>query len=118
MALWKTPTMRANKCTHCGKPFTGPETPIPGRPLYCPDCIKLMAKLTNMERQLIADEFSIEQEDEKIARQINDVLVKERSGVSENDEKLLTALTERMLTDEKRRKHIIKEILHLQKEKK
>jgi len=76
-----------------------------------------MMRLTQLEKQLLAEEFSIEQEDEKISRQINDLLVKESSGISEDDESLLNALTERMLKDEKIRKEIIKQIVSLQKKK-
>ena len=112
------PTIEIGKyrCPKCGKEYEdSARGHFPGKP--CKECTQLMMKLTQLERQLIAEEFSIEQEDEKIARQINDLLVKESSGISENDERLLTALTERMLTDEKRRKKIIKQILSLQKKK-
>ncbi len=88
---------------------------VSGKP--CKECTELIIRLGKLERQLIAQDFSLEQEDEKIVRQINALLVKESSGVSEQDEGLLTALAERMLQDEKRRKRIIKQILKLQKRK-
>lgn len=104
------------KCPKCGKEYEdSARGHFSGKP--CKECTQLMMKLTQLERQLIAKAFSIEQEDEKIARQIHDLLVKESSGISEKDEELLTALAERMFKDEKRRKNILKQILRLQKEK-
>ncbi|MEK6951510.1 MAG: hypothetical protein AABX29_00690 [Nanoarchaeota archaeon] len=104
------------KCPRCGRMYEDSvRGNFPGKP--CKECTEQTIKITALERQLIAQDFSIEQEDEKIARQINDLLVKESSGVSERDEQILTALTERMLKDEKRRKNILKQILRLQKEK-
>ncbi len=108
--------MGTYKCPKCGKKYEdSARGHFPGK--LCKECTQLMMKLSQFERQLLAEEFSIEQGDEKIARQINDLLVKGSSGFSENDEKLITALTERMLKDEKRRKKIIKQILGLQKKK-
>ncbi len=103
-------------CPKCGKEyedFVGKH--FVGKP--CKQCSELLMKMLQLEKQLLAEEFSVEQEDEKIARQINDLLVKESSGISEDDERLLTALTKKMLKDEKRRKKIIKQILKLQKKK-
>jgi len=104
------------KCPKCKKEYEdSARGHFPGKP--CKECTELMMKLNRIERQLIAEEFSIEQEDERIARQISGLLIKESSGILERDEELLTALTEKLLKDEKRRKRIIKEILKLQKKK-
>ena len=104
------------KCPKCGKEYEdSARGHFPGKP--CRECTQLYIRIGELERKLIAENFSVEQEDDKIAKQINDLLVKESSGISENDEKLLTDLTERMLNDEKRRKKIIKQILKLQKKK-
>jgi len=104
------------KCPKCGNEYEdSSRSHFPGKP--CKECTELIMKLTRLERRLIAENFSIEQEDEKIARQINDLLIKEQPGTSEKDEKLLTALTEKMLKDEKRKKKILKHILKLQREK-
>ncbi|GEM_PF-2339387 len=110
-------TETTQKCSRCGKPFQSIVTQIKGRPLYCKPCITLMGTLSQMERKLLAEGFSIEQEDEKIVRQMNELLAKESSGIFERDEELLTALAQRMLQDEKRRKKILKQILTLQKKK-
>lgn len=85
--------------------------------MYCKECTQLVMNLNQLERQLVAQEFSIEQEDEKIARQMNDLLAKESSGIQEKNEELLTALAEKILKDETRRKRILKEIRKLQKKK-
>ncbi len=97
------------KCPRCNATFGG----VQG--MYCKSCTEIIRQVKRLEQQLIVEEFSIEQEDEKIARQINDILTKENS--SKNDEELLTALTEKLLKDEKRRRKIIKEILKLQRKK-
>lgn len=102
-------------CKRCKKPFEAPGTPVPG--MYCKECTALLKKVGEIERTLIRQEFSIEQEDIKIAKQINDVLVKEDSGASYKDEELLNELTERLLEDAKKRKRILKEIKSLQKKK-
>ncbi len=73
--------------------------------------------VNQLQRQLVAQDFSLEQEDEIIARQINDILTKEHSGIAEEDEALLSGLTEKLLQDEKRKKKIVKQIRALQKEK-
>lgn len=108
----------SHKCPRCGIMFEAPVKPVPGMIMYCKKCTQFVMKINQIERQLIAQNFSIEQEDEKIARQISDILIKEGSGISEKDEELLTALTERILKDEKRRKKLFKQIRKLQKEKK
>jgi len=69
--------------------------------------------VARLERTLISDEFSIEQEDEALALQIHSLL--QKANLSDSDEDELTKLTSRMLKDEKRRKKIIQHILHLQK---
>jgi DNA-directed RNA polymerase subunit RPC12/RpoP len=104
------------RCPKCKKEFEDTvRGHFPGKP--CKECTNKIISINHAERQLIAQEFSAEQEDEKIVRQINDLLIKESSRFSENDEQLLTALAERLLKDEKRSKRIAKEILKLQKEK-
>ncbi|MDP3640793.1 MAG: hypothetical protein Q8R53_06385 [Nanoarchaeota archaeon] len=114
-------------CTHCGKKFESPiQFALPGKPLYCKACSTQMlvrrrekfAPVSQLQKRLIAEGFSLEQEDEKIARQINDLLNREESGISEPDEELLSSLTEKLLKDEKRRRRIIKAVLKLQRKKK
>jgi hypothetical protein len=107
------------RCPKCGKEFEDSvRGHFPGKP--CKECTNKIIKIRNLnriEKQLLAQEFFAEQEDEKIVRQINDLLIKESSEFSENDEQLLTSLAERLLKDENRSKRIAKEILKLQKEK-
>lgn len=110
-------TFAPHKCPRCGKTFEAPGKPVPGMTMYCKQCTELLMKINQLERQLLAQEFSIEQEDKRIAEQINAILVKESSGISEKDEELLAALTERLISDEKRRQKILEEIRKLQKEK-
>ena len=108
--------IREYKCPRCGNTYQDSvRGNFPGKP--CKDCTEQKIKVTQLERQLVAQAFSIEQEDEKIALQINELLIKERSGVSERDEQLLTALLEIMIRDESRKKKILKQILKLQKAK-
>ena len=106
------------KCPRCGKDFEASErSHIPGKSM-CRECTALVIKLNQLERQLLSEEFSIEKTDEELARQINDILIKEGpSGFPEVDEQLLNSLLERMLADEKRRKRLLKEIRKLQKRK-
>ncbi len=74
--------------------------------------------LSQLQKRLIAEGFSLEQEDEKLARQINELLNREESGVSEPDEELVSALVEKLLKDEKRRKTLLRAVLKLQRKKK
>lgn len=83
----------------------------------CEECTELMQKIIRLEAQLLAEDFSITREDKAIAEQMHAILNRESSGVSKKDEEILTALVERMLKDEKRRKRILKKIRELQKEK-
>ena len=106
-----------HKCPRCGRTFEAPGNPVPGMKMYCKVCTEIVMRVNQLERQLIAQDFSLEREDEQLARQINDLLTKESTGISEKDDELLTALTERMLSDESRRKKILKQIRRLQKEK-
>ena len=84
----------------------------------CTKCNRLIMAFGELQRQLLSKEVFLETEDHEIAIQINNILENERiSGISDKDEQLLNALTKRMLSDEKRRKKIIKKILSLQKKK-
>lgn len=117
------------KCPRCGKEylnsaksdfvgFAGEGNP-PGKP--CLACLQLITRLDQREKKLLADEFSLEQEDEHIAQKMNNLLVLESSGnpvENEEKEKLFNFLLERLRIDEKRRKKILKRISKLQKEKK
>ena len=104
------------ECPRCHKKYEDVErTHFPGK--LCKDCNKRIVKTIALERQLPGEEFSIEQQDEQIARQINDLLTRESSGVSEKDEQLLNDLLERLIKDEKRRKNLLEDIRSLQKEK-
>ena len=109
--------IQSMKCPRCGRPFTPPFIPRKGGKVYCKDCTNIIVRVNLLEHQLIEQDFSIEQEDAHIARQINDILIKERSGITLKDEELLNTLTVRMIQDEKRRKKILKHISRLQKEK-
>lgn len=104
-------------CTRCGKKFEAPGKPVPGMNMYCRKCTKVVIEVNRLEQRLIADDFKLEREDEQLARQINDLLGKESAGISENDEELLTALIERMLSDESRRRKILRRIRRLQRDK-
>ncbi len=104
------------KCPKCGKDYEDSiRGHFSGKP--CEECTQLSIKLNRLERQLMAEEFSLEETDGKIAQKIYALLAKESSGISFDDE-LVTNLVKIMLTDEKRRKGILKEILKLQKKKK
>ncbi len=104
------------RCPKCGKEYEDSvRGHFPGKP--CKECTQLMMKVNQLERQLIAEEFSIEQEDEKVIRQINNLIVKEGTDITLIDENLISGLGVRLLKDEKRRKKIIKELLKLQKKK-
>ena len=105
------------RCPHCGNEYEDlVRAYFPGKP--CKKCTQLMLALGGLQRQLLSKEVSLEKEDHEIAIQINDILEKERiSGISDKDEELLNNLTKKMLSDEKRRRKIIKEILRLQKKK-
>ena len=74
-------------------------------------------KLNQMERRLLAEDFSLEQEDEKIARQINDQLIKESRFIVKSEQEVTPALLEKLIKDEKRRRKVLKHILQLQREK-
>lgn len=104
-------------CPKCGRNFEAPGSPVPGMKMYCKECTQRVTLVNQLQSQLVAQDFSLEQEDEIIAKQINDILSKESSGVSEKDEALLSDLTEKLLQDEKRKKKIVKQIRALQKEK-
>ena len=84
----------------------------------CRGCTQLTINVNRLERQLLEEEFSLEKSDEEIARQMNEILVRESSGISQKDDELLTSLVERLFQDEKRRKKLIKEIWKLQRKKK
>jgi NAD-dependent SIR2 family protein deacetylase len=104
------------ECPKCHKKYEDSERGhFPGKP--CRECGERIVKTIALERRLLAEEFSIEKEDEQVAKQINEVLVRESSGVAEKDEQLLNDLIERLIKDEKRRKKLLKEIRSLQKEK-
>lgn len=102
------------KCPRCGKEYEDSERGhFPGKP--CKECTQRLFRVRDLERQLLAQEFSTEQEDEKIVRQINDLLIKESHEINQQDEEALNVLTQRLFQDEKRRKKIVKEIMKLQK---
>ena len=77
-----------------------------------------MKEINLLERQLVQNEFSLEQSDMKIAQQIHALLLREQEDISMENEELLTSLTEKLIYDEKRRKKILKQIISLQKKKK
>lgn len=105
------------KCPKCGREYEDSERGhFPGKP--CRYCTEIWAKLGKYQRELLAQNFSLEQKDVQIARQINELLVRESTGISENDESLLNQLTEQLLKDEERRIKIVEEIRKLQKKKK
>jgi transposase-like protein len=105
------------KCPHCGKMYEDSvRSNFPGKP--CKECRELMIKLSQIERRLIAEEFSLEQEDEKIARQINAQLIKESGFIlSKPEHDVTSALLKKMIVDEKRRKKILKQLLRIQSKK-
>lgn len=105
-------------CSKCGKPFENLFPPKEGVPVYCPACMGKRNDVTKLEEELLKQDFSIEQEDEEIAKQIHEILEREKSTFNDGDENLITLLTKKMLKDEKRRKKIVKQILKLQKKKK
>lgn len=106
-----------HKCPRCGRTFEAPGNPVPGMIMYCKECTELIMKLNQMERRLLAEDFSLEQEDEKIARQINDQLIKESGFILKSEQEVTPALLEKLIKDEKRRRKILKHILKLQREK-
>lgn len=73
--------------------------------------------ISQLQKKLMAEEFSLEQEDVKLGREINDFLEREKVEFSEKDEEVLQLLVQKLLKDEKRRRKIIKEILRLQRKK-
>ena len=104
------------KCPKCGKTFEDSVRGyVPGK--LCRDCLRIAMQINQYERQLLEEDFSIEQTDEKITLQIRQLLFREGAVPTEEGEKLLTGLTEKLLKDDKRRKKIIKEILKLQRKK-
>ena len=105
-----------HKCPRCKKTFEAPGNPVPGMIMYCKSCTELVRKLNQMEKQLLVDEFSLEQEDEKIVRQINNQLTKEVGFILKSEHDVTSALVERLIKDEKKRRKILKQILKLQRE--
>jgi len=79
------------KCSRCGKEFEASERVYISGTSMCRECTHLVMKINQVQRQLIAGEFSLEQEDEKIARQINDALAKESEIMSESAEGATTS---------------------------
>jgi hypothetical protein len=106
--------IRTYKCPRCGKTYEDS-----GRGHFsgklCKECTELIMKINQMERRLLAEEFSLEQKDEKIAERINDELIKESAFILKTDQEVTPALLEQLIKDEKRRKKILKEILKLQR---
>ena len=109
--------MYPHQCSRCGKTFEASGKPVPGTTMYCRDCFGLVRRINLLQKKLIEQDFSLEQEDDHIARQINELLIRESSGISDKDEELLTALTERIIKDEGRRKRILTQLGKLQKKK-
>ena len=104
------------KCPHCGKMYEdSARSNFPGKP--CKECHELMIKLTQIERRLIAEEFSLEQEDEKIARQINAQLIKESGFIMGTTRDVTSALLKKLIVDDKRRRKILKQIIRIQSKK-
>ena len=103
----------SDKCKRCKKKYDSAGMPMG----LCKSCFYTVSMITKLERELVAEEFSLEKDDLVIAQQINDSLIKESSGVSAEDENVLTALIDKMLKDEKRKKRILKEIRKFQKKK-
>lgn len=109
------------KCSRCGKMYEDSERKhFVGKP--CEECTQFILKIGRLQRHLIAEDFAIEQEDEKIAKKIYGLLsnldtAREFTLHSEKDQEILTALTEKLLKNEKRSKKILKHILKLQKKK-
>ena len=105
------------KCSRCRNKV---ESHFPGRadrPLYCKLCIQLMGKVSMLQSKLLKEELLLEQDDTQVAEQINALLVKESVDVSKENEDLLNSLVERLVSDEKRRKNLLRQIRKLQNQK-
>lgn len=133
------PELFEHTCTRCGKKVMVPvrsRGPPPGG-IYCGECSTKRSEerkaehrrdgISYLQKKLLAEEFSLEQEDKKIAQEIADFLDKEGKGrtyadplgvgTSEIDENLLSSILEKLLKDGRKRRKIIKHILRLQKKK-
>jgi len=109
--------MPSIKCPRCRRSFVPPSVPRKGGKVYCRDCTRIISRVNILENSLIEREFSLEKEDEQLARQIHDIIAKEGFKTTESDEELLTALTEKMLKDDARRRRILAKIRELQRAK-
>ncbi len=104
-------------CSKCGKKFYANFLTTPGIPIYCMECIKVVginARIEEVESKLLAQEFSLEESDLKIAKQIAAVF---NTNVS-NKEAVLDGLINKLVEDEDRRKKILEQIIALQASKK
>lgn len=70
-----------------------------------------------LQSKLLKEELLLEQDDTQVAEQINALLVKESVDVSKENEDLLNSLVERLVSDEKRRKNLLRQIRKLQNQK-
>ena len=100
------------RCSKCGNEFNSA-----GVGDVCRDCVQREKRVNEFLTQLLKEEFSLERNDEEIARQINSLLIKEGTTSSEEDEKILQGLIEKLIKDGNRKKSIAKEMLKLQKSK-
>ena len=105
------------QCLRCRRKFQTPLPLNPKVPQYCRDCFKLLSALSAVEQNLIKAEFSLDQEDEDIAKQMQAALLRERSGVTAQDEQLLNELTAKLIADTKKRKKIVNLIRKVQRRK-
>lgn len=85
---------------------------------YCQKCTAIIKAVNELEGKLNRADFSFDRDDEVVAKQIHDVLQRENSVVSVQDEEVLRHLIERRITDEKRRLRILQELRRLQDQKK
>jgi len=111
---------RKVKCPRCKKTFEAPGQSVfvpkvKGRGMMCKGCTMLIWQLNKMQIGLIEEDFSLEQEDERIAKQIDEMLRKEELG--ETHEDLLPELIDRLIKDQKRNRRLLKKIRALQRRK-
>ena len=114
---WMPAPLAPHKCSRCGNKFELPGPPVPGMKVFCMGCTKIVIDCRDHQTDINKEVFSLEQRNEEISRQINGILTKEASGISEESEESLKDLIERKKKNEEKIKKLTKEFEKLQKKK-
>lgn len=117
MIIAPSPFIKQN-CSRCKQEFEIPQRVATPKAM-CRECMHFIKDLNLLEKRLLEEEFSIEQTDKEIVVQINALLLQEDSeqNITADREALLSALIERLILDQDRRKKILRDLLKLQKKK-